>query len=353
MDSTEAGTKYVSFVYAIERNGILYDDDCFVTLTSDGLDIVAKHQHQCDADTYRSLWHDKIGQLVYVYDTCRGRMFKHGVDLHPNIGKYRDVDLHIADKESLTISAGRQLGRYLYTGSGDIAQIAEYCSIAMMLYLRSGQTKYDLYHALNIEYLRTIHQLLDGIDVDFQQLLIGNLHSNDEFDFDPRFDLSPLCPTDLVKVAEEKAKRYPDAACHMVDDELIEILDDIDYPVDDDYIRSIKGQYAMVYAENYDTEFPGRFLTLGQLRNLSEEEEIFVDTMDRFPIYCVDLFDDILFSNTDEFSIVVDEVAEGMALFHKNGKTHQDYLHAFCAALDKYARNSVTQQLTKDELTIG
>lgn len=107
MDSTEAGTKYVPFIYAVERNAILYDDDCFVTLTSDGLDIVAKHQHQCDADTYRLLWHDKIGQLVYVYDTCRGRMFKHGVDLHPNIGKYRDVDLHIADKESLTISAGR------------------------------------------------------------------------------------------------------------------------------------------------------------------------------------------------------------------------------------------------------
>ena len=94
MNSTEVETKYISFGYAVERNAILYDDDCFVTLTSDVLDIVAKNQHQCDAATYRSEWQGKIGQLVYLYDACRGRLFKHRVILHPDMGDDDDVDYY-------------------------------------------------------------------------------------------------------------------------------------------------------------------------------------------------------------------------------------------------------------------
>lgn len=333
MNSTEVETKYISFGYAVERNAILYDDDCFVTLTSDVLDIVAKNQHQCDAATYRSEWQGKIGQLVYLYDACQGRLFKHRVVLRPDMGDDDDVDLHMADKESLTISAGRQLGRYLYTGSGDIAQIAEYCSIAMMLYLRSGQTKDDMYRALEVEYLCAIHQLLDGSDVDIQQLLLGNLYIDDGFNFDPRFDLLPLCPTDIVKVAEEEASRYPDAAFHIVDDEIIELLSDIDYPEEDDYFRSIKGQSAIVHTMDYQPYEPEGYLTLDQLRELTDEDEIFVDTMKRLPIYAVELFDGIIFTNNKEYRIAVEDMAEGMALYLKNGKTPLDYLHAFCAEL--------------------
>ena len=345
MNSTEVETKYISFGYAVERNAILYNDDCFVTLTSDVLDIVAKNQHQCDAATYRSEWQGKIGQLVYLYDACRGRLFKHRVILHPDMGDDDDVDLRMADKESLTISAGRQLGRYLYTGSGDIAQIAEYCSIAMMLYLRSGQTKDDMYRALEVEYLRAIHQLLGGSDVDIQQLLLGNLYIDDGFNFDPRFDLLPLCPTDIVKVAEEEASRYPDAAFHIVDDEIIELLSDIDYPEEDGYFRSIKGQSAIVHTMDYQPYEPEGYLTLDQLRKLTDEDEIFVDTMERLPIYVVELFDGIIFTNNKEYRIAVEDMAEGMALYLKNGKTPLDYLHAFCAALAPSAMHGVTRNI--------
>ena len=348
MNSTEVETKYISFGYAVERNAILYDDDCFVTLTSDVLDIVAKNQHQCDAATYRSEWQGKIGQLVYLYDACRGRLFKHRVNLRPDIGDDYDVDLRMADRESLTISAARQLGRYLYTGSGDIALIAEYCSIAMMLYLRSGQTKDDMYRALEIEYLRTIHQLLDGSDVDIQQLLFGDLYIDDGFNYEPSFDLLPLCPTDIVKVAEEEASRYPDAAFHITDDELIKILSDIDYPEEEDYFRSIKGQYAIVYAVDYQAYEPEGYLTLDQLRKLTDEDEIFVDTMERIPHYAVELFDGIFLSNDNQYRIVVEDMAEGMALYLKNGKTPQDYLHAFCAELDQSAMYGVTRNLNAD-----
>lgn len=74
-------------------------------------------------------------------------------------------------------------------------------------------------------------------------------------------------------------------------------------------------------------------LPLDQLRELTDEDEIFVDTMERLPIYAVELFDGIIFTNNKEYRIAVEDMAEGMALFLKNGKTPQDYLHAFCAAL--------------------
>ena len=351
MNISEGETKYVGFCYAVEHNAIMYDDKCFETLTSDVLDTVAKYQCQSDSDTYCSEWQSKIGQLVYIYDACRGRMFEDRVFLDSStIGVECPVDFRIADKESLIVSAGRQLARYLYTGSGDIAQIAEYCSIAMMLYLRSGQTKYDMYSALDKECMRTIHQLLDSADVDIPEVLSGQYRRDDSLYHRSQFSVPALCPTDIIMAAKETADNIPDTAFHLVDDEMVKIKKNEDlYDDDDENLHKLIGKYVCVYRTDTEVEDTEGHYTLEQLHNLTDNDDLFFDTTEDVVSYLEEFFDDEFLTNYCDVNGIINVMAEGIALFCKNGKTAQDYLHAFCAELDKYGRNSVADD-TPDKL---
>ena len=99
---------YNEFCDTIEKDAIWFDDDFFIRLTPEVLDMISNCQHETDSDSFKTKWMNKIGEKVFFYDNMIGdRKFTIPLRLSeiPYCNK-EDNDLRLAEKDSLTRMAG-------------------------------------------------------------------------------------------------------------------------------------------------------------------------------------------------------------------------------------------------------
>lgn len=320
---------YNEFCEAIEVGAIEFHDDFFVRLTSDVLGMISECQHETDSDAYRSKWEKRIGEKVFLYDDLK-RELKFIIPVGLGDLSYcnkEDDDLRLAEKDSLTKTAARLFAQYLYNGKCQIDNITNYCSIAMMLYLRNGLDKDDFWKAFREELANGLQELLDGKEsLDIEEILLQEPCPDED-----------MYVVDLVKLAEKESEKYPDAAFHLMDDELSDLLIKYGYLPDED-TKEFMGEYVFVWSSNYDTDDPEGYLTIEEMR--SGEHEIVFDNKDFMPFMAASSFEDEIFMNSCDTSDFIHDFSIGIALYKKNGKTSADFWRDFCHELLKLLKRN-------------
>ena len=197
----------------------------------------------------------------------------------------------------------------------------------MMLYLRNGLDKDDFWKAFREELANGLQELLDGKEsLDIEEILLQEPCPDED-----------MYVIDLVKLAEKESEKYPDAAFHLMDDELSDLLIKYGYLPDED-TKEFMGEYVFVWSSNYDTDDPEGYLTIEEMR--SGEHEIVFDNKDFMPFMAASSFEDEIFMNSCDTSDFIHDFSIGIALYKKNGKTSADFWRDFCHELLKLLKRN-------------
>ena len=322
---------YNEFCETIEQNAIWLHDAFFVRLTPDKLDEISKYQGETTPESFKDKWGKKIGEVVFLYDYKENEMrLTIPVSLR-NLPYYNkeDVDLRLAEKDSLTRIAARKFAQYLFNGHSQIDDIGDDSAIAMMLYLRNGLNKNDFWMDFRKELADGLEELLNGkytLDID-------------EAVYKVPLEEDDCHIVDLVALAESKSKVFPSEAFHLVNDELVDILlkaGDIIY--NEKEIKDSLGQYVFIYSGKYDPDDPDAYVSKDELRKT--EDDISVDTMAFLPYLAVASFEDVFDSNSCETDCYLNDFSMGIALFKQNDKSSADFWRAFCVEFLKLLRKN-------------
>lgn len=325
---------YNEFCDTIEKDAIWFDDDFFIRLTPEVLDMISNCQHETDSDSFKTKWMNKIGEKVFFYNNMKGDMkFTFPMELReiPYCNK-EDNDLRLAEKDSLTRMAARKYAQYLYNGNAQIDEISDAGAIAMMLFLRNGMDKRDFWKAFRSELANGLDELLSGKDsLEIEDAICQVAYNEDE-----RYVV------DFVKKAEELSEEFLDEAFHLVDDELTDIIHKagiIDYQ--EEKLKNILGQYAIVHSEKYDMNDPKGYMSRVELRK--QDDGIVLEHMDIMPYLAAESFVDIFDYNDCETDDYMTFFAAGIALFKKNGRTSADFWKSFCSEAVKSLRRGLDE----------
>ncbi len=323
---------YNEFCETIERNAIWMDDDFFVRVTPEALDVISKYQNETTPESFKDKWGKKIGEVVFLYDYKKNDM---RLTLPVSLSglsycQKEDVDLRLVEKDSLTRIAAKKFAQYLFNGHSQIDDIGDDSAIAMMLYLRNGLNKNDFWMDFRKELADGLEELLSGkYTLDIEELVYKEpLEERDDF------------IVDLVALAENKSKDFPSKAFHLMDDELGDIIlnaEVIGY--NEKEIKDSLGQYVLIFLSEYAPDDPDAYLSKDELRK--KKDGIMVDTMEFLPYLAAASFEDEFYNNHCETDDYLADFSIGIALFKQNNKTSADFWRAFCIELLNFLREKV------------
>ena len=323
---------YNEFCYSIEKDAIWLDDDFFIRLTPEVLDMISDCQLETDSDSFKTKWMNKIGEKVFFYDNMIGdRKFTIPLRLSeiPYCNK-EDNDLRLAEKDSLTRMAARKYAQYLYNGNAQIDEISDAGAIAMMLFLRNGMDKRDFWKIFRSELANSLEELLNcGGSLDIEDAICQVTYNEDE-----KFVV------DFVKMAEELSEEFHDEAFHLVDDELIDIILKAGvFNYKEEELKKSLGQYAIVHSEKYNMDDPKGYMSRVELEK--QDDGIVYANMDFMPYFAAESFIEIIDDNDCETDDYMSDLVAGIALFKKNGKTSADFWKSFCSEAVKSLRRGL------------
>lgn len=312
--------KYSGFREAVERNAMKLNDLFFVNLTSEVLEKVSEFQHETDSESFKTKWEKKIGELVFLYNGKKldydhykfvrfKKLFKRNKEYY---------DLRFASRDALTRSAARKMALYLFQGNGNVDDIGAECSIALMMYLRTGKYKVDFWGDFKVELMKGIEKLLGGNEtLDIEESVIINLFSEEDNNILKLPELVNNTPIDYLH----------DEDFIIFDSDVAELLKKTERYNDQEIDNAI-GQYVII--ENW---MSGEPYSKDQLEN--NIKYLYLLSLDLCSYFAASLVCAMLFYEEIERCHIKSTFSGGVSIYKKNGLSEADFWKNLCKELHK------------------
>ena len=308
------------FFEPVEANGMKLDDNYFVQIDHDMLDLISKIQHETTPDKYMAKWEKKIGEKLFLYSIDRYSCLSSGFRpvncdyLSKYVGDKYIADMRLADKDGLTRTAARKVAEIFYHGKGDFNDAGVYAAIAMILYIRNGYNKKDFWDNLKKEFLLGLKELLENngsIQIDEQ--LLGN-----------PFEKEDATIMDLIDTVNKDADDYEDDNFVIFDSEIAEVFKRAD-KYNDEEINQALGQYVMV------SEDLGLFvLSKENILKDVRPSDLYMVSLDTSAYIAAMCIKDFIFNKQFRNSLALDELSEGIAVYRKNNQPEAEFWRNMC-----------------------
>jgi hypothetical protein len=314
------------FFEPVEANGMKLDDNFFVQIDHDMLDLISKIQHETDPDNYRAKWEKKIGEKLFICMIDRYsflpplRIVPVNCDYLSEYVSDKGIrDMRLADKDTLTRTAARKVAEICYYGKGDFNDAGIYAAIAMILYIRNGYNKKDFWANFKKEFLLGLEELLkNNGSIQIEEQLLGN-----------PFEEKDATIMNLMDTANEHAGYYGDDSFVLFDSEIAEYFKHADKcKYSDEEINQAIGQYVYVIEH------------LG-LSGLSKESILkddhlsllFMRSLDTSAYNAASCISGFIFEKHFGDTVVREGLSEGIAVYRKNNQPEADFWKNMCRKL--------------------
>lgn len=303
----------------VESKGMKLSDDYFVTIDIDMLDSISRIQQETDPDTYKAKWGKKIGEKLFLYMEYNGPIYSRVEpvsldDLSHYINKREIGDMRLADKDTLTRTAARQVAEIMYYGEGSFYDSSIYAAIGMILFIRNGYNKKDFWNSFKKELRLGLEELLESngsLEIE-EQLVYNPFHEEDDTNMD------------ITDKAKQDTEYYHDKNLVVFDSEIAEIIKKNE-GYSDDTINHALGQYVIIAEDSCD---PG----------MSKEEIL----KDRFPslLTMISLdtctfnaavyLKDFLLQDRCYIEKICSNISKCLVVYRKNGLPDADFWKNTC-----------------------
>lgn len=312
--------KCSGFREAVERNAMKLNDLFFVQLTSEVLEKVSEFQHETDSESFKAKWEKNIGELVFLYNCIERdyeiyrfvrfeKLYKHDKEHY---------DLRFASRDSLTRSAARKMALYLFHGNGNIDDIGAECSIALMMYLRTGKNKVDFWEDFKIELMKGIVKLLGGSEsLDIEESVIINLFSEEDNNILKLPELVNNTPIDYLH----------DENFIIFDSKIAELLKKTERYNDQEIDNAI-GQYVII-----KDWCSGRLFSKDKLEE--NIKYLYLLSLDLCSYFAASLVCEMLFYEEFNMIHVNSTFSSGVSIYKKNGLSEAEFWKNLCKELLK------------------
>lgn len=323
--SYDRKTLTTGFFEPVEANGIKLDDEFFVQINQNMLDLISKIQQETAPDNYIAKWEKKIGEKLFLYkiDKYRSISSRFGPVncdyLSEYVGDKEIADMRLADKDTLTRTAARKVAKICYHGKGDFNDPSIYAAIAMILYIRNGYNKKDFWANFKKEFLLGLEELLkNNGSIQIEEQLLGN-----------PFQAEDATIMNLMDTVKKHADYYGDNSFVIFDSEIAEYFKHSDKcKYYDEEINQALGQHVLV------TEHLGRVgITKERILNDDHISLLFMQSLDTSAFNAAMCIKDFILHKQFSDRVVIDGLSEGVAVYRKNNQPEADFWKNMCRKL--------------------
>lgn len=317
--------KYIltdGFYKPVELNGMKLDDEYFVQIDHDMLDLISKVQLETDPDSYISKWEKRIGEKLFLYKfekypfICSAFEPVNCNRLANNVSDFETADVRLADKDTLTRTAARKVAEICYHGKGDFNDPGIYAAIAMILYIRNGYNKKDFWVNFKKEFLLGVEELLESD---------GSIQVGEELLGNP-FQYEDATIMNIIDIAKADADCFGDDSFVIFDSEIAEYFKRSDKcKYYDEEIDQALGQYV------YVKEHVGRSgISKECILNDAHPSLLFMQSLDTSAYIAASGMKDFIFNKQFGDTVVRNDLSEGIAVYRKNNLPESDFWKNMC-----------------------